>query len=115
LALENSLWEEKPSENLTGQMGLNPSFPPKKGRLFGKSRASDFVRHIPGNTLLTKALNHYLGLNFCRQCIYQGQSRICDTCHLNKLPIATTLRNCFNESPWKGSNRQAGSDKWRHT
>jgi len=24
---------------------------------------------------------------------------------LNKLPIASTLRNCFSESPWKGSGR----------
>jgi len=51
-----------------------PLFPPKKGRLFGKTRASHFVGRIPGNTLITKALNHYLELNFCRQCIYQRQS-----------------------------------------
>ena len=86
--------------------GLHLSSPPKKGRLFGKSRTSDFVRRIPGNTLLTKALNCYLELNFCRQCIYQRQSRICDTCRLNKLPVVPTLRNCFSESPWKGSDRQ---------
>ena len=66
-----------------GWMGLNLSFPPKKGRLFGKSRASDFVRRIPGNTLLTKVLNYYFDLNFCRQWIYQWQFRICDNCHLN--------------------------------
>ena len=88
---------------------------PKKGCHFGKSRASDFVRRIPGNTLLTKALNHYLELNFCRQCIYQRQSQICDTCHLNKLPIASTLRNCSSESPWRGSDRQVEPDKWLHT
>jgi len=34
--------------------------PPKKGRLFGKSHASDFVRRTPGNTLLTKVLNRCL-------------------------------------------------------
>jgi len=55
-------------------MGLNLSSPTKKGCLFGKTRASDFVRCIPGNTLLTKALNNYLELNFCRQCIHEQQS-----------------------------------------
>ena len=45
--------------------------PPKKEHLFGQSRASDLVRSIPGNTLLTKKLNHYFELNFCKQCIYQ--------------------------------------------
>jgi len=54
--------------------GLNLSSPPKKGCLFGKSHVSDFVRHIPRNTLLTKVLNHYFELNFCRQCIYQWQT-----------------------------------------
>jgi len=84
---------------------------PKKGRLFGKSRASDFVRHMPGNTWLTKVPNYYLELNFCRQCVYQWQSQICDTCHLNelpvvnKLPVVSTLQNCFSESPWRGSDR----------
>jgi len=63
-------------------MGLNLSSPSKKGRLFGKSRTSDFVRCIPGNTLLTEVLNYYFELNFCRQCIYQQQFRICDTCRL---------------------------------
>jgi len=91
---------------MDGSTGLNLSSPPKKGRLFGKNRASDFVRHIPGNTLLTKALNYYFELNFCRQCIYQRQFRICDNCRLNKLLIVSTLRNCFSESPWKGSGRQ---------
>ena len=80
--------------------------PPKKGCLFGKSCASDFVRNISGNTLLTKVLNYYFDLNFCRQCIYQWQFRICDNCRLNKLPVVSTLRNCFSESPWKGSGRQ---------
>ena len=80
--------------------------PPKKGRLFGKSCTSDFVKHIPGNTLLTIVLNHYFELNFCRQHVYQRQSRIRDTCHLNKLPIVSTLQNCFSESPWKVSDRQ---------
>jgi len=37
--------------------------------------------------LLTKALNYYLELRFCRQCIYQQQSRNRDTCCLNKLPL----------------------------
>ena len=95
-----------------GSTGLNLSSPPKKGRLFGKSRASDFVRRIPGNT---KALNYYFELNFCRQCVHQWQFRICDTCHLNKLTIASILRNCFSESPWKGSDRQVESEKWLHT
>ena len=40
--------------------GPEPLCPLKKGRLFGKSGVSDFVRRISGNTLLTKALNHYL-------------------------------------------------------
>jgi len=38
--------------------GLKLSSPPKKGHVFGKSRASDFVGCIPGNTVLTKALNY---------------------------------------------------------
>ena len=67
------------------------------------------VTHILGNTLLTKVLNYYFELNFCRLCIYQRQSRICDTCHLNKLPIVSTSWNCFSESPWKGSDRQVES------
>jgi len=50
-----------------GSTGLNLSSPPKKGRLYGKSRASDFVRPIPGKTLLTKALNYYFELNCCRR------------------------------------------------
>jgi len=74
-----------------GSTGLKLSFPSKKGRLFGKSRTSDFVIYIPRNTLLTKALNYYFELNYCRQCIYQRQLRICDTWRLNKLPIASTL------------------------
>jgi len=83
VALENCLWEEEPSKDLTWRVdGPEPLFPPKKGRLFSKSRASDFVRRIPGNTLLTEALNRYLELNFCRQCIYWWQSPICDTCCL---------------------------------
>ena len=86
--------------------GLNLSSHPKKGCLSGKSRASDFVRYIPGNTLLTKALNHWLELNFFRQCFYQRQSRICDTGHLIKLSVDSTLQNCFSESPWEGSDRQ---------
>jgi len=64
---------------MDGSVGLNLSSPTKKGHLFGKSLTSDFVRHIPRNILLTKALNHYLELNFCRQCIYQQQSLICDS------------------------------------
>jgi len=91
------------------------SSPPKKGCLFGNSLASDFVRRILGNTLLTKALNYYFELNFCRQWIYQWQPRICDTCRLDKSTIVSTLRNCFSESPWKGSGRQAESEKWLHT
>ena len=97
-----------------GSTGLNLSSPPKKGRLFGKSGASDFVSRIPRNTLLTKALNHYLELNFCRQCIYQWQSRICNTCRLNKLPTVSTLQNSFSKSTWRGSDRQVESDKWLH-
>ena len=100
--------EEEPSRNLTWRTERQAwiSLPSrKKGRLFGKSRTSDFLRHIPGNTLLTKALNYYLELNFCRQCIYQQQSWSYDSCRLNKLPIVSTLRNCFSESPWKGSGR----------
>ena len=58
-------WELHLMDGLTG---LNLSSPPKKGCHFGKSRASDFVRLIPENTLLTKVLNHYLELIFCRQC-----------------------------------------------
>jgi len=64
--------------------GPEPLFPPKKGRFFGKSRASDVVRCTPGNTLLTKALNYSFELKFCRQCIYQRQFRICDPCRVNK-------------------------------
>ena len=89
-----------------GSTDLNLSSSPKKGCLFGKSRTSDFVRRNPGNTLLTKVLNYYFELNFCWQWIYQRQFRICDNCHLNKLPIVSTLWNCFSESPWKGSGRQ---------
>jgi len=88
--------------------------PSKKGRLFGESCTSDFVRCIPGNTLLTKALNYYFELNFCRQCISQRQFRICDTCRLNKLPIVSNLRNYFSESPWRGSDRQVEFGKWLH-
>jgi len=62
--------------------GPEPLFPPKKERFFGKSRASDFVRCIPGNTWLSKALKYYFELNFCRQCIYQRQFWVCDTYHL---------------------------------
>jgi len=90
LALENSLWAEEPGENSTwqaGQWAWNSLLPPRKGRRFGKSRASDFVRRMPGITLLTKALNRHLELSFCRQCIYQQQSQIRDTCRLNKLPF----------------------------
>jgi len=65
-----------------GSTGLNLSSTPKKGRLFGKSRASDFVRRNPGNTWLTKALNYYFELSFCRQWIYQRQFQICDNCRL---------------------------------
>ena len=59
---------------MDGLMSLNLSSLPKKGCLFGKSCVSHFVRCIPGNTLLTKALNHYFQLKFCRQWIYQRQS-----------------------------------------
>ena len=78
--LKNSLWEE---EMGWGAWTSLPS--PKKGCLFGKSRTSDFVRHIPRNTSLTKALNYYLEINFCTQCIYQRQSWMCHTCCLSYL------------------------------
>ena len=48
-----------------------------------------FVRLIPGNTLLSKEQKYYLELSFCRQCIYQWQSQICDICCLNKLLCET--------------------------
>ena len=107
-ALENPLWRRSQARTLPdGQVnGPEPLFPPRKGRLVGKSRTSDFVRGIPRNTLLTKALNHYLELNFCGRRVYQRQSRICGTCRLNKLPIVSTLRSCFSGSPWEGSDRQ---------
>jgi len=95
--------------------GLILSSPDKNGCLFGKRRVSDFVRRIPGNTLLTKTLNYYLELNFYRQCIYQWRSWICNICRLNKLPLVSSLRNCFSESPWRASDRQVEPDKWLHT
>jgi len=33
---------------------------------------------------------------------------------LNKLPIVSTLQNCFSESPWRGSDKEVESDKWLH-
>jgi len=36
---------------MDGSTGLKLSSPLKKGHLFGKSHASDFVGHIPGYTL----------------------------------------------------------------
>ena len=104
---KTSLEEESRKTLPDGQVDRpEPLLHPKKGCLFGKSRASDFVRRNPRNTLLTKALNYYLELNFCKQCIYQQYSWICDTCRLNKLLIVSTLWNCFSESPWEGSDRQ---------
>jgi len=78
---------------MDGFTGLNLSYPIKM-------YVPHFVRCMPRSMLLTKVLNHYRELNFCRQCIYQQQSRICGTCHLNKLPIVSILWNCFSESPW---------------
>jgi len=79
-----------PDRQVNGPESLSP---PKKGCVFVKSHASDFVRPITGNTLLSKALNDYLELNICRHCLYQPQSRICDTCGLNKLPSVSAFRN----------------------
>jgi len=68
---QNILCKNYTKKTTDGSMGLNLSSLPKKGCLLGESHASDFVRPIPQNTLLTKVLNHYFELNFCRQCIYQ--------------------------------------------
>jgi len=68
----------------------------------------------PGNTLLTKALSNYLELHFLDSAFINGNPES-DTCRLNKLPIISTLQNCFSESPWKGSDRQVESEKWLHT
>jgi len=49
--------------------------PPKKGRLFGKSCTSDFVRSIVGNTLLNKVLSYYLELSFVDSAFINGNPK----------------------------------------